>query len=598
MHQFLSLEKAAHKLGVSVEKLKEMAERHEIKMFRDRGDMLFRAQEVEELSRRLGRGSDPELPIVDLPPTRSPVPGAKGKGEVFDFALGGDESENVEIGRDPTASGSGSKSKGSGRSGRTPTPKPGSDSDVRLVSDGSDLDFQVADDSRLRLEEAGKSGSGRSKKEKKSDSDVRIVPPDVQSDSDIKIVEPPIDSKIVLGREGVKKASDSDIRLEPEKAGSRKHGDDLVTEEIDLDAELREGESSLQAKSKPSKSGIRGKTGPMDVTAPFELSDPKLTKVPKSGKLKKDSSSDFELTPGGGSPLEVSDEEVQLGELTGKPGGSGINLQDPADSGISLEQGGSGEAVEFELSKSDSSSGSGPRTPTRKHPLVEDDSDSEFEISLDPSASPSKKKKTKAKPKAEVDSDSEFELTLDDSGDLLPIEGEVASKSEEEADIFETDFEVPALDEDSGSEAVALDESDTDVESSDFDLALGEEDVASEEESGSQVVALEEEEAEPGASTVARAGRGKKGLLAEEDEGLLAEDELEGEPQELAVAAAPAAWGPLPAIIMIPCVIVMFLVTLISFEQIQSMWGYHNNQKVSSTLSRSLANLFSLDVKD
>ncbi|HEV3235578.1 MAG TPA: hypothetical protein VGZ25_01230 [Gemmataceae bacterium] len=577
MHQFLSLEKAAHKLGVSAEKLKEMAERHEIKMFRDRGDMLFRAQEVEELGRRLGRGSDPELPIVDLP--SAPPPQSK-KGEVFDFALGGEESESVEIGREPSASGSGSgKSKGSGRSGRTPTPKPGSDSDVRLVADGSDLDFQVADDSRLRLEEA-KSGSGRGKKER--DSDVRIVPPDAQSDSDVKIVEPARDSKIVIGREGKKKASDSDIRLEPEKAGSHKRGEDLVTEEIDLDAELRAGESSLHVKGKPTKSGIKAKT-----------------EGPKSGKMKKDSSSDFELTPGGGdqSPLELADEEVQLGESSGKGGGdSGINLQDPADSGISLEQKGSAEAVEFELSKDDSSSG--PRTPTRKHPLVEDDSDSEFEISLDAGESPSKKKKTKAKPKADVDSDSEFELTLDDSGDLLPIEGEVASKSEEEADIFETDFEVPALDEDSGSQAVALDESDTDVESSDFDLALGEEDVAAEEESGSQVVALEEEEAEPGASTVARAGRGRKGLLDEEGEGLLAEDELEGEPREQLVAAAPAAWGPLPAIIMIPCVIVMFLVTLISFEQIQSMWGYHNNQKVSSTLSRSLANLFSLEVKD
>jgi hypothetical protein len=512
------------------------------------------------------------------------------------------EDDSVEIGREPaTASGSG-KPKSSSKSGRTPTPKPGSDSDVRLVADGSDLDFQVSDDSRIRLEEAAtaKPSSSRANRERKTDSDVRMIPPDVQSDSDVKIVEPPGDSKIVLGREGAKKASDSDIRLEPEKAGSRKHGDDLITEEIDLDAELRAGESSLQMKSKAgksgisSKSGIKGKSGPTDGTAPFELSDPKLSKGPsKSDKKKaKDSSSDFELTPGGGSPLELAEDEVQLGELTGKPGGSGINLQDPADSGISLEQGGSDEALEFEL-KDDGSSGPRKRS-------LDDDSDSEFELSLDPSESPSKKKKTKAKPKADVDSDSEFELTLDDSGDLLPIEGEVAAKGEEEADIFETDFEVPALDEDSGSQAVALDESDSDVESSDFDLALGEEDVASEEESGSQVVAIEEEEAEPGASTVARSGRSRKGLLAEDEEGLLAEDELESEAEsrEYAAVAAPTAWGPLPVIIMVPCVIVMFLVTLISLEQIQSMWGYHNNQKVSSTLSRGLASMVGLDVKD
>ena len=586
MVQYLSLEEAAQKLGISPDKLKEMAERNEIRPFRDRGNMRFRSQEIEELGRRLGRGSDPELPIVDLPP-RTPQPQAKNKsqdqGEVFDFALGGDESESVEIGQEPVSGGS--KSKGS-KSGRTPATKPGSDSDVRLVADGSDLDFQVAEDSRIRLEEAGpgsKSGSGRGRKEKKSGSDVRIVPPEVQSDSDVKIVESSHDSNIVIGREGTKKASDSDIRLEPEKAAARKRGDDLVTEEIDLDAELRAGESSMQAPGKSGKGKIKAKgKGESD-----------------GGKsTKKDSSSDFELTPGGQdqSPLELADEEVQLGELTDKAGGSGINLQDPADSGISLEQGGSSEdALEFEL-KDDSS---GPKTPPRKVAL-EDDSDSEFELSLDPGESASKKKKTKAKPKADVDSDSEFELTLDDSGDLLPVEEGAAAKSGEgEADIFETDFEVPALDEDSGSQAVALDDSDTDVESSDFDLALGEEDIASEEESGSQVVALEEEEAEAGASTVARAGRRRPGLL-EEEEGALGEEELETEaaPEERVVAAAPATWGPLPAIIMIPCVIVMFLVTLISFEQIQSMWGYHNNQMVSGSLSRSLAKLFLLDVKD
>src|SRR5260370_622542 len=110
-------------------------------------------------------------------------------------------------------------------------------------------------------------------------------------------------------------------------------------------------------------------------------------------------------------------------------------------------------------------------------------------------------------PQAELDSDKEFTLTLDESRDLLPVEEGAAAKSGEgEADIFETDFEVPALDEDSGSQAVALDDSDTDVESSDFDLALGEEDIASEEESGRQVVALEEEEADAGAFTVPAAG--------------------------------------------------------------------------------------------
>ena len=65
----------------------------------------------------------------------------------------------------------------------------------------------------------------------------------------------------------------------------------------------------------------------------------------------------------------------------------------------------------------------------------------------------------------------------------------------EQKDIFETDFDVPSLEE-SGSQAVALDESDTDLESSDFDLALeeGEPDGESMDDSGSQVVVLGEED--------------------------------------------------------------------------------------------------------
>src|SRR5207248_2533781 len=106
-------------------------------------------------------------------------------------------------------------------------------------------------------------------------------------------------------------------------------------------------------------------------------------------------------------------------------------------------------------------------------------------LDADSSAEQPKLKKPGKGPDEE-DSDSEFELTLDDSGGLVPLEAEQKAKGE--GDIFETDFEVPALDEESGSEAVALDESDTDLESSDFDLALEEGDAAGDEESGSQVV--------------------------------------------------------------------------------------------------------------
>src|SRR5262249_52364130 len=143
---------------------------------------------------------------------------------------------------------------------------------------------------------------------------------------------------------------------------------------------------------------------------------------------------------------------------------------------------------EFELSLDDSSD--------EQEALKEEPDSSEFELSLDADSS-----ELELQPAAQ-DSDSEFELTLDDSGGSPPLED-----SSGERDIFETDFEVPALEEESGSEAVALDEDATDLES-DFDLALGEEDAPAEDESGSQVVALEdEEEADEAAATVARPTR-------------------------------------------------------------------------------------------
>jgi hypothetical protein len=330
-----------------------------------------------------------------------------------------------------------------------------------------------------------------------------------------------------------------------------------------------------------------------------------------------DSSDDFELTPAaevGSSPIELgSDElkslkpddsdEVGLGELTGAGGGkrSGINLQDPADSGISLEQGGSDE-IEFELSldagatpKPEAAAG-GAEDSSNEFELTMDDSgeaaaqkaegdedtSSEFELSLDVGDSGAA-----AAPKAD-DSDSEFELTLDAEGGRGDA---LADEEGGEKDIFETDFEVPALDEESGSEAVALEENDTDLEgSSDFDLALDEgEGGAEDAESGSQVVALEEgEEADEGAETVARPRRARGAPAAEAEEeggefdlegGAEAEEEEEAAPA--VVEAKPAPWGVWPAVLLLPSVVILFFVGLMCFELVGTMWGYHKTGRAT-----------------
>jgi hypothetical protein len=690
MVQYYTLEQAAQILRTTPDELKEMAKRNEVRAFQDRGTWRFRSQEINELARLKGIGSDAELQLGEAaagpkaPGPKSPAPKtgkqtayAPGDAGTFDFSLDpAAESDEVPIGKEPAAGPGkspgrpGSKPPSSKGSTKSPPPKAASDSDVRLVMDGSDLDFQIAVDSDVSVAKdpaapktPGKTPGKKSavRPPEKPDSGVRIVPLDRPSDSDVRIDGGAED---VVGHERAKTPSDSDIRLEEmgPAAGPRDKGSDdaLVTEEIDLDAESRKAAEAGRPKAgKRPRSKV---TPPLPTSSPFELSEGDISveapktpgKGPKSpGKAPKgpktpdkksrspedkegetDSSSDFELTPIGesSSPLEPGssgdiplmhddDDEVSLGELTGTSGGSGINLREPVDSGISLEQGGSDE-IDFELSLDAGAS----RTPKPKPvaPQENVDSSSEFELSLDPDSSPVTGEDSDSEfelsldadgsdlgLKAEGDSSSEFELTLDEEGGLAPVDESSSVEAEAEQDIFETDFEVPALDEESGSEAVALEEGDTDLESSDFDLSLNEEDASAsasgEGGSESQVVALEdeEEEADSGAATVARPRRAVSapaaGAAESEEELAGIEQDLEGEPEEeeeAAVAAAPAAeakpaeWGVLPALVLFPCTIVLFVVGLMSFELVQGLWGYHRSTKVSRLLVDPIARMF------
>jgi excisionase family DNA binding protein len=622
MVQYYTLAQAAEILRISPEQLKAMAQRKEIRAFQDRSGWRFRAQEIDEMARARGYGSDPELPLGE----------AAAGNDVFNFSLDPSESDEVPIGKEPAnpekRSGSGSRKTSASKS----PPKASSDSDVRLVLDGSDVDFSIESESKGPASKAPvsprpKVGSSSKSKSRlvgpKEDSGVRIVPLDQPTDSDVKIRP---------SGEQRGSPSDSDIRIE-EMTGGRVQ-DQMVTEEIDLDAEQRKADASAKAKRGRQRPKPPSSASALPTSSPFELSenDINMENPPPSPAAEKaeddtDSSSDFELKPmDDSSPVFDSDElsvvhgddEVGLGELSGAKGASGINLQDPADSGISLEQKGSGE-VEFELSLD---AGDTPKPTTSKKaadsssefelslsegdssPTDEGSSSSEFELSLDSDGGElavDEGSSDLTTDSSGSDSDSEFELTLDESGGLSAVE-EGESASGEGEDIFETDFEVPALDEESGSEAVALDEADTDLESSEFDLSL-----EGESESGSQVVPLEdEEEVDEGAATVQRRA---VGAVAEDEEGLedigeaLDEDldeapVLEDEEREPVAAAAaapapPAEWGAMPALVMLPCTIVLFLVGLMSFELIQGMWGYHRGTKVSNLLIKPIAKMVS-----
>ncbi len=413
MVQYYTLEQAAKILQTTPEKVKEMAKKNEVRAFQDRGSLRFRAPEIDELARSRGIGSDPALTLGEAPPKSTPPSSStrrKSKLPPQEPAVFvEDDTDEAPIGKEPAASfgKSGSPSSknrpaspprthGKGESapkvGRRPTmtqpsgmksppPRGASDSDVRLVPEGSGLDFQVVPEgpksSGAGSTPSSKSGPPRSKRPSKlgnspdpADSGVRIVPLDDASDSDVKLhPDSGHSDAAVSGRTAsAKKPSDSDIRLEDlaktSKKGSPKHP---ITEEIDLDEEERRADPGAQTQARPGKA--RPKVNPLNLptSSPFELSEADIEmdapaakkRAPKIAKAEKEeSSSDFELKPvgeGDSSPLELSSgevkalqaedsDEVSLGELTGQGAArSGINLQDPADSGISLEQGGSDE---------------------------------------------------------------------------------------------------------------------------------------------------------------------------------------------------------------------------------------------------------------
>lgn len=592
MLQYYTLDEAAKVLGAAPDQAKKLLDEHRIKQFRDgRGKVRYVASAVDLLARTLGRGSEPELQLGEAPPARtgnSPAP-KKATDEVFEFDLGPADSAEVPIGKTPHPKAGDSRKGGP----RSPAPKPGSDSDVRLVADGSDVDFNLAVDSGVKL--AGE-GAPSSKKSKKSpaDSDVRMVGMGPPGDSGVQLADAGTD--VPLGEQPAKKHSDSDIRLEEAAAAHRPGGDDShITEEIDLDAEQRKAEEAARARSGKKVRGTQA-APPLPTQSPFELSDADKP----ADSLPMDDSSDFELTPGGRtSSLELSsgeltavprsDEDVEFGDLApAVPGNSGVNIQKPDDSGIPLAAESGSEELEFELSLE---SGSTPKPAPKL-----DDSDSEFELSLAPDSS-AEQPALESSPTA--DSDSEFELTLDDSGGLQPLEADPSASGE--GDIFETDFEVPALEEESGSEAVALEDSDTDLESSEFDLALEEGDMASEEESGSQVVALEDEaDVDEAAQTVQGRTRRRAAAVADEDSDALEEagEEVEEEeaPARAGAAAAPAPWGSLPALVMAPCLLVMVLAGLMGYELVRGMVGFQQSGKVSGFLTDSLARQFGAEL--
>src|SRR5438445_695492 len=132
MAQYYTLEEAARVLQLTPDEVKKLAEGKKVRTFRDRGTLRFRSQDIDELARSLGLGSEPDLQLGEVPPTKKPITPPPGK--------------------------------------RSKHSNP--DSSVQMVpmEDSSDSDVKVP----LEPEDSAPAGSARGKSA--SDSDIRIEP--------------------------------------------------------------------------------------------------------------------------------------------------------------------------------------------------------------------------------------------------------------------------------------------------------------------------------------------------------------------------------------------------------------------------------------
>ncbi len=566
---FYTLEEAAAKLNVTPDKLRQMAQRGEVRAFMDRGTWRFRASEVDDLARRLGLASSSELeaqgpktPKPSVPadkdgprtpapgqsprPPASELPGSRATmlagADVFPFDITPEQPGGVQVdlmsllAQGPKA--------------------PGSDSDVRLVPEGSDINLEV-----LPIEGA-KPPSKPSSGKQKPESQVRLEPAapaqrqpqprlsrlDVESDSDVRLVDVEAPPEVVQLSSARR---DSQIRLEPDRRSGAKPDSGLQAEqrspegsestlqlEVDLDAELRKAEEAAAAVPDSSEERI-------------------------AAEALQDERTEFE---GQGSEFELKLDDQD-------PEGSTFRIkeEEPAEAGT-------GPAA-------DSSSNQSLALDSGETEATEELS---FELSLD-------EESTEVTPRPESakrtpDSSSEFELSVQE-------------------DDSELDTELLGTSAKSGS-SKSLQESDTELEeTSDYDLQLvDEEQPASDSESDRPTEVVIDEEAGADEQTLLVEGVSDLEELSEvvvdadsafEEPSQLIVEEPEVEAVAVAeegpvvryVEIAPADWG-LWALVHVPTTLVLVFAGLLLFELVRSALYYHEPGMMGGQIYELLAGLF------
>ena len=294
MAQFYTLEEAARVLGLSPDDLKHKAQAREVRAFMDSGSWQFRVADVDELARRRGLGSDPDLSLSDLD---LDIPAGSGSGsdefDLSEFQLGTDQ---ADLGAQTSANIASSQ------------------------DDDDEADIQF-DDLTLPAGPLSNSSSTiigmKSKGKDPSDSDVRLVPDQPlkdASDSDVRLMplEPlsPSDAEVTLVNDD--ESSLPDFNSLADKAPAAGGGPSSVGSSAEISA--AEGDSGSDFELMPSSDIAAALT-------PESGSDFELTAL--------DASDEFEATPLAG----PSDSDV----TAALPSASGINLARPSDSGINLQ---------------------------------------------------------------------------------------------------------------------------------------------------------------------------------------------------------------------------------------------------------------------
>ena len=557
MAQFYTLEEAARVLGMGPDELKSKAQQREVRAFMDGGSWRFRVVDIDELARRRGLGSDPDLSMSDLDLDLAAVtPEEGGPGSDSDFDLS-EFAMDAEGG--PTL----------GAGSRDSDPELGAMAEADLLMDDVSLPpgpLSNTSSTIIGLEPArSPRGPGRPDPEHGSgESDVRLAMP---SGSDVRpasFLHPLSDSDVTVSPGG---PADSDVRLSQDTGSFATH------------AELADPSAShIFTTSGATRKAPRPKVpGSSDEVRPARGTTPGTPKPPAAGEGR-DSGSDFELASPGGSrapagdfesgsdfeldALDSSDEFETTPAPPKKPGDSdvtafdpaksGINLGRPSDSGINLQapgfagmgRSGLGLGSGIGLAPDDdhdiSSELSATALPVQK-PVFEDDTD--FEVEVSPSDLDDRT--------VQLDAASDFDLNeADDEGHT----SEVFAIGEEDVDTSAATALGPALPEESSGEVPAARAADSSIESpapgaasaSDWDIAP---------------------------TTPAPAGRGAAPAPV------------------LASAEARQEWGGVWVGFLMVATVVMLLMAFVTADLLHNLYGYRGETPVGTGLVKQLAAL-------